>query len=376
MLRAAGWGRDMTTGERLRAAIIGTGRIGSSLERDPLRAKPHTHAGWYVSHPHILLLAGADTNADTLADFGRDWGIAPDRCFPEYRAMLSAVRPDLVSICAYAPERVDMALAALDAGARGLWLEKAVATSLRSARRLRDAAVAAGASVVVNHPRSQDPHYRAVRRLIDERRLGDLESIHAIFSGHLIHTGTHAWEVLEGWCGPWAEVRTWPDAPQAGQRLDGPAGDRPHARETPSAVPAGESEDVGARVHVRFENGVDAFVSGGRKGYFIFQFDLIFSRGRVRLGNDVNEVFVTGPSPRYSGFVELAEPPSPLDGPGGAPLVAVLADAVRSGAADLASLDGAIRALALGIATVQAGAAPGRPVTPSTLDASLVVRSI
>ena len=40
---------------RLRAAIIGTGRIGSALERDPLRTKPHTHAGWYVSHPHILL---------------------------------------------------------------------------------------------------------------------------------------------------------------------------------------------------------------------------------------------------------------------------------------------------------------------------------
>jgi len=375
ILRPVEAGRDMTTDGRLRAAIIGTGRIGSSLERDPLRSKPHTHAGWYVRHPHILLSAGADTNPVRLADFGRDWDIAGDRCFADYRRMLEAVRPDLVSVSAYAPERVEMALAALAAGAHGLWLEKAVATSVDSALALRRAAAAAGASVVVNHPRAQDPHYRAVRRLIEDGQLGALESVHAVFSGHLIHTGTHAWEVLDGWCGPWAEVRTWPDRPGAGVEA-APSGDRPHAGDALVEDLSGDAEDVGGRVHIRFENGVDAFVSGGRKSYFIFQFDLIFTHGRVRLGNDVNQVFVTGPSPRYSGFVELAEPPTPLDGPGGAPLVAVLADAVRAGASDLGSLDAAIRALALGIATVQAGTAPGRPVTPATLDPALVVRSV
>ena len=151
---------------RLTAAIIGTGRIASSLELDPLRTKPHTHAGWYVSHPHILLTSGADTNAEALAAFGEQWSIPGGRLYAGYLQMLAEVRPDLVSVCAYAPERVAMALAALDAGARGLWLEKAVATSIASARELRAAAAARGASVVVNHPRRQDPHYRAVARLI------------------------------------------------------------------------------------------------------------------------------------------------------------------------------------------------------------------
>jgi len=354
---------------RLTAAIIGTGRIGSSLERDPLRSKPHTHAGWYVSHPHILLMSGADTNAEALAAFGEQWGIPASRLYAAYPGMLAEVRPDLVSICAYAPERVEMALAALDAGVRGLWLEKAVATSIDSARALREAAAARGVTVVVNHPRRQDPHYRAVARLIADGTLGRLESVHAVFSGHLIHTGTHAWEVLDTWCGPWAEVRAWPDPPS----VDGPAGDRPHAgRERLSTT---DAEDIGGRVHVRFANGVDAFVSGGRKSYFVFQFDLIFARGRVLLGNDVNQVFVTGPSPRYAGFVELV-PSGALDGPGGAPWVSVLADAVRDRAGDLSSLDAAIRALALGVAAVQAAATPGVAVTPATVDASLVVASV
>jgi predicted dehydrogenase len=365
--------------DRLRAAIIGTGRIGSALERDPLRTKPHTHAGWYVSHPHIVLSGGADTNADRLQAFGLDWGLPGDRLFAAYPDLLEIVAPDLVSVCAYAPERVAMARAALEAGVRGLWLEKAVATSVASARTLRAAAAAAGASVVVNHPRSQDPHYRAVRRLIDDGTLGALESVHVLFSGHLIHTGTHAWEVLDGWLGPWAEVRCWPDRAAAdADRV--PSGSRPHAAGE-SGRPAGETvhgdpRDIGGRVHVRFANGVDAFVSGGRKSYFVFQFDLIFAQGRVHLGNDVNQVFVTGPSPRYSGFTELAEASWRLDGPGGAPLVAVLADAVDRGAGDLTSLDAAIRALALGIATVQAAAEPGVAVTPATLDEALIVASV
>lgn len=356
-LHAGGPTQRMSAAD-LRAVIVGTGRIGSALERDPLRTKPHTHAGWYVSHPHILLSGGADTNPERLRNFGDDWGLPPAALFTAYPDLFAAVRPDLVSICAYAPDRVVMALAALAAGARGLWLEKAVATSVASARALRDAAAAAGASVVVNHPRTQDPHYRAVRRLIAEGTLGPLESIHVLFDGRLIHTGTHAWEVLESWCGPWAEVRTWPDAP-------------------PAAAAAGQpAADIGGRVHIHFANGVDAFVTGGRKSYFIFQFDLIFAHGRVLLGNDVNQVFVTGPSPRYTGFVELTAAGWRLDGPGGAPLVAVLADAVRRGDADLSSLDAAIRALALGIATVQAAAAPGVAVTPATLDAAFVVDSV
>ena len=351
----------MTEG-RLRAAIIGTGRIGSALERDPLRTKPHTHAGWYVSHPHILLSGGADTNADRLAAFGAAWGLPADRLFAAYPDMLADVRPDLVSICAYAPERVAMATAALAAGARGLWLEKAVATSVASAERLRAAAAAAGASVVVNHPRGQDPHYRAVRRLIEDSTLGPLESIHVLFSGQLIHTGTHAWDVLESWCGPWAEVRTWPDAP--GER-------------GPSASRRAAAADIGGRVHIRFANGVDAFVSGGRKSYFIFQFDLIFAQGRVHLGNDVNQVLVTGPSPRYSGFVELTEAAWRLDGPGrgAARRRPGRRRAQRGGRPRLARRrDPGPRARH----RHRAGRPrrPASPVTPATLDPTFVVDSV
>ncbi len=336
----------------LRAAIIGTGRIGWSLELDPLRHKPHTHAAWYQATPSTRLVAGADTDAGALEGFGRALGVGRDHLYGDYRTMLERERPDLVSVCAYAPERVEMALAAIEAGARGLWLEKAVGCAVSEAESLLRCARAAGVSVVVNHPRSQDGRYHAVRRLIAEGTLGPLETVHAIFSGRLLHTGSHAWEVLESWCGPWTEVRSWPAADA-----------QPH-------------EDGGGRVHVVFASGIHAFVSALDKAYYVFHFDLLFRSGRIQIGNEGSRLFRPEPSHRYDGFVELADAPEPLDGPGEPPLVEVLAAAVEAGETAVESLEAAIRALTLGVAVVQAGGRRGAPLTPDEVDPDFYVASV
>ena len=120
-----------------RAAVIGTGRIGSLLERDTLRAKPSTHAGAYAGHPRVELVAGADVDADRLAEFGADWSIPSAHLYSDYHELLERERPDLVSICSYAPDRVETARAAIYAGARGLLLENAVACSMAEAASFR-----------------------------------------------------------------------------------------------------------------------------------------------------------------------------------------------------------------------------------------------
>ncbi len=122
---------------RYRAAIIGTGRIASLLERDPLRSKPSSHAGWYRQHPDIELVAGADIDPECLQAFGADWAISSAMLFADYREMLECTKPDLVSICAYAPQRLEMIGASVQAGARGLWIEKAIACSIREAEDSR-----------------------------------------------------------------------------------------------------------------------------------------------------------------------------------------------------------------------------------------------
>jgi predicted dehydrogenase len=339
-----------------RAAIVGTGRIGSTLERDPLRSKPHSHAGWYRAHPGIELVAGADIDGGRLRAFGEDWGIPPAGLFGDYREMLRAARPDILSVCAFAPERLEMVRAGVEAGVRGFWIEKAIACSAREARLLETLVHAAGACAIVDHPRRADGRYRAVRRAIDEKTLGALESVHCLMAGNLIHTGSHAWDILDYWCGPWMSAQGW---------LDRPVG------------PSAPATDCGGRCHIIFENGVHAFASACDKGYYVFQFDLVFERGRVQLGNDVCRLLRPQTSPRYTGFVELAEAETFLaDDAYRWPMVHDLVQAMETGEEPIMSVRNAVAAFEMGLALFQSERDGRRPISPGELDPDLQIESV
>lgn len=229
------------------------------LEKDPLRRKPYTHAGWYGAVHETMLAGGADTDAGRLREFGADWNIASEHLYSDYRELLEAERPDIVSVCAYAPERAAMVLDSVAAGVRGLWVEKAVATSLGEADAMEQALRAAGAAAIVHFPRRSNGTYRLVRRLVAEERYGRLLTVQAAFSGDLLHTGTHAYDILRFWCGEVAELRGWTEEPVRGDRL----------------------ADCGGTGHFVFENGTQAFLSGQKRKYFTFRFDLHFERARL-----------------------------------------------------------------------------------------------
>ncbi len=374
----------MTSRPALRAAIIGTGRIASLLERDPLRARPHTHAGWYTSHPETALAAGCDVDPERLATFGHDWAIGPDHLYDDYERMLERERPDLVSVCAYAPDRVAMCRAALAAGARGLWIEKAIACSVDEARVLAVDLDRAGAAAIVDYPRRHEARYRSVRRWLAEATFGRLETVHVLFSGHVIHTGTHAWDLLLAWCGPWARVEASLDAPVDAGDASGDGRDaghghaHPHVVRDADAVAGSGHPDRGGRARIVFASGVEAFVTGGAKHYFVFQCDLVCAGGRIRIGNDVWDVLVPADSPRYTGFRELVpvDPAVHQRDEDRTPqtLIDDLLSAMARGTPPLSSVASAIDALALGVAVVQAGLT-GTVVTPATLDTSLRIAS-
>jgi predicted dehydrogenase len=248
-----------------------------------------------------------------------------------------------------------------------------VACSIDEAREVERLVAEHGAVAVVDHPRRAETRYRAVARWIREETVGTLESIHVLFSGHVIHTGTHAWDLLLAWCGPWARVEATLDAGLA--EGDGRSDGRCHV-----VVDAGTTvQDRGGRARIVFANGIEAFVTGGAKDYFVFQLDLVFSRGRVRIGNDVWEVATPADSPRYSGFLELAaiDPNTFVESADAypTPMLADLVLAMDQGRPPLQSLASAVAALELGIAVVQAGRAGGT-VTPTTVDPSLWVVSV
>lgn len=281
--------------ENYRASLIGCGRVAWMLEDDPLDVKPCTHMGAYLSisgeKNKIKVVAASDTDRGRLEAFGRRFGACA--LYGDYREMLRRESPDIVSICTYATDRHRMVMDSIEAGVRGIWCEKAFATSLNEARHMADACAKNGVSLIVSHMRRWSGNYRKAKEMIEKGMIGRLQSMVSHFSGSLIHTGTHAFDVLLWFAGRADWVEGWLEGEGGSQAWD-------------------TAEDLGGRAFIKFENGVYATVHAESKGYFFFEFDIIGSHGRIRIGNnEVLEYHLPKESRHYTGLKELHAEPFP-----------------------------------------------------------------
>jgi predicted dehydrogenase len=162
-----------TTTNPLRCAIIGCGR--NAPGKGGAHSIGYAH-GWAIGRtPGLQLVAAADRVQQNAEDFAREFpGCTPSTDYP---AMLTTARPDLVAVSAWPPVREEMVLAALAAGARAVVIEKPMAVSLGSARRMIAAAAERGARLFVNHQRRYGQPFTWWRDAVAEGRIGELESV-------------------------------------------------------------------------------------------------------------------------------------------------------------------------------------------------------
>lgn len=333
-----------------RACIIGTGRIGSLLNRDPLRPGDYTHAGAYIRCPDYQLRAGADINSEHLQAFADDFKIPAERLYSDYQDMLEKERPDIVSVCAYAPDRLAMSRAALEAGAKGLWLEKSLGCSLGDAAAIQALLEKHNAVGIVDYPRRGRPHFRKIKELIEQKTFGRLQSVTCHMTHQLIHTGTHAFDVIRYWCG---------EATSVTGQLENPI------------EPGNTIVDQGGSGQIQTSSGTQVFVSAYRKNYYIFQFDLIFDQARILIGNDIAKVYQPAPSKLYSGFTELFETPDfDWSASPARPMLPELAHCIRTGETPLYSVENAIESLRIALAIFDSAKQGGIAIDPQNVDPS------
>lgn len=278
-----------------KVGIIGCGRVAWLLDKDPLipiPSKPATHTGCYNKTKRTKIVAAADIRVDRLHAFAKEFAV--NDVYLDYREMLDKQPLDIVSICAYATERFNMVVDSINAGVKGIWCEKAFATSLSEADEMVRLCEERGVSLIVSHSRRWSSDYRLVRKLISDGEIGRPVSIVCHFSGNMIHTGTHAFDVLRMLFGEASWV-------QGNLEYYGDVSHHRAFESTKDLI----SEDTGGYALIYFKNGAYATVHGDSKGYFIFEFDIMCTKGRVRIGNWLFEVYFAEESKTESGLIEL-----------------------------------------------------------------------
>jgi UDP-N-acetylglucosamine 3-dehydrogenase len=170
-------------------AIIGCGPATSGRGGAHSIAYAHGEAARRLGVPLVAAASRTAANREGFAE-----AFPGCRMYADWRTMLAEQRPQLVSICAFPPDREAMALGALAAGAKALWIEKPFAMTLAAADRILAVAEQHGARVFVNHQRRYGAPFQHWQRAVAGGRIGRLLEVHCTqqwpglvdFGSHLI----------------------------------------------------------------------------------------------------------------------------------------------------------------------------------------------
>ncbi|NPV76381.1 MAG: Gfo/Idh/MocA family oxidoreductase [Anaerolineae bacterium] len=145
-----------------RVAVIGVGSMGRN------------HARVYSELPDAELAAVSDANEAVASGIGAQFGV---RAYSDYRAMLSAEKPEAVSIAVPTALHEEIALAALEAGAHIL-VEKPIAATVQEGQTIIRKAAEAKRVLMVGHIVRFNPAIQALKQKLQD---GDLGKIFQVF---------------------------------------------------------------------------------------------------------------------------------------------------------------------------------------------------
>ncbi len=134
----------------------------------------------WLDFPGTEVVAVSDPVEEGLEKAVAKLKLAPEAGFADYRKMLAETSPDLVAV---APRHVDqhaeMAIAAAEAGAHGIYIEKPFTRDLKEADAVVAACQTHGTKLAIAHRNRYHPVLPVVRDLIDEGKIGTLLEIRA-----------------------------------------------------------------------------------------------------------------------------------------------------------------------------------------------------
>jgi UDP-N-acetylglucosamine 3-dehydrogenase len=145
----------------IRTAVIGVGSMGKN------------HARVYTELPDVQLVGVADADGELAGAVGKRLGV---KSYQNYLEMLSTEQPEAVSIAVPTALHMEVAMAAMQAGA-DILIEKPIAATVDEAKFLIEQASVLGRKLMVGHIARFNPAIQVLKQKLEAGALGRIFQI-------------------------------------------------------------------------------------------------------------------------------------------------------------------------------------------------------
>lgn len=256
------------------------------LESDRLREKPCTHAGAILDNNDCLLVGGCDIDSLRCEAFSDSFGIS--HTYTQFAELLEKTSPDILHIATPTESHYAIMQAALSSDVKLFVCEKPLVENSRVASRVAKWQRRGRIKILLNHERRYSRDYLRVKRKINDGSFGQILSVasslymggSAAVNDVLLHDGTHLIDIIQFLTG--SELRLL----SVQHFREGKAG---------TIVITASSGSVPVTLEI-----------GSGRHYILFELDINFTRGRIRIGNGLYEEYASGRSPFYEKMRSLS----------------------------------------------------------------------
>ena len=175
-------------------AIVGCGRIASTMDDDPKRKNISTHAGAFKNNKLTHLKFAAEPNITRRNKFKKKWNI--ERMYCSYEEMFSKENIDIVSICTHADLHVDITKLAVRSGVKGILCEKPMACTIEEAIEIKKLVAGSGVVFGMCHVRRTYLGIKKAKQLIDSGKIGKIQSVHIVYCAGISNQAIHILDTL------------------------------------------------------------------------------------------------------------------------------------------------------------------------------------
>jgi predicted dehydrogenase len=136
----------------------------------------HGEDAVWLKIPETRIVAVADADAKGLAIEAKKLGGV--KAYPDYKVMLAEAKPDIAAICArHIHEHRDMIVAAIEAGVKGIYIEKPFVRTLAEADEIVKLCAAKGVRLAIAHRNRYHPVLASVQKLVAAGEIGELKEV-------------------------------------------------------------------------------------------------------------------------------------------------------------------------------------------------------